>query len=184
MDRKERTTLHELLDALVELTRDLIKVLQQYLAESQPATKLRGDLMADFPLTSGDDTVIALVDNDAVTGAVVTIDPGSVTAVLSDTTDSVSVDPSGTFVTLVTGPNVAAGKTITVNATVGGLASQPWVGTYDVVAAVVTPDATVLTGTFGAEEPPVDLSAVPAGFTKHPETGELLDANGNLAPTS
>ena len=113
-------------------------------------TKLEGDLMADQPLTVGNSIPVTITDTDVVTGAVVTIDPGSLTATLSDTTDTAVVNADDT-ITLTAGTSVATDKTITVNATVGGIASEPWVGAYDVVAA---PDATALSGTFGTETAP------------------------------
>jgi hypothetical protein len=57
--------------------------------------------------------------------------------------------------TLTAGSVDGLGNTVTVNATVGGVSSVPWTGTYDVVANVVTPDSTTLSGTFGTEEAPV-----------------------------
>jgi hypothetical protein len=66
-----------------------------------------------------------------------------------------------------------------VNATVGGIASGPsggWVGTYDVVAAVVTPDATTLVGTFGTESAPT----LPGTVASSPATApvSILLASG------
>jgi hypothetical protein len=134
-----------------------IKALKKYLAQKPPAhpTTLKGSIMANYQLTEGDSVVITLTDTDDVTGEAVIIDPGSVTAELSDLSDSVVVDPSGTFLTLTAGSVDGLGNTVTVNATVGGVSSVPWTGTYDVVANVVTPDSTTLSGTFGTEEAPV-----------------------------
>jgi hypothetical protein len=112
-------------------------------------TKLQGDLMADYPLTTGDSVVITLTDTDTVTNQPVAIDAGSVTFELSDTADAAVLNADGT-ITLTAGATIAAGKTITVNATVGGIASAPWVGAYDVVAVA---DPTALSGVFGTETP-------------------------------
>lgn len=108
--------------------------------------------MANYPLNAGDSVVATIADNDAVTGAVVTPDAGSVTAVLSSATDTVVVDPSGTFATITAGTALGTNNTVTVNATVGGVASATAVGTYDVVAAAA--DATTLSVTFGTESAP------------------------------
>lgn len=105
--------------------------------------------MADYPLTTGDSVVITLTDTDTVTNQPVAIDAGSVTFELSDTADTAVLNADGT-ITLTAGAIIAAGKTITVNATVGGIASAPWVGTYDVVAVA---DPTALSGVFGTETP-------------------------------
>jgi len=112
-------------------------------------TKLQGDLMADYPLTTGDSVVITLTDTDTVTNEPVTIDAGSVTFTLSDTSDTAVDNADGTIT--LTGVSVASGKTITVDATVGGIASAAWVGTYDVVPV---PNPTALSGAFGTEVPP------------------------------
>jgi hypothetical protein len=144
-------------DQLEELVRLSIKALKKYLAQTTPAkpTTLKGNLMANYQLTQGDSVVVTLTDTDDVTGLAVTPDSDSVTATLSSSTDSVVVDPSGTFLTLTAGSVDGLGNTVTVNATVGGVSSVPWTGTYDVVANVVTPDSTTLSGTFGTEEAPV-----------------------------
>jgi hypothetical protein len=179
-DHDEKATLRELLHACIELVHDLTKALKKYLAETPPAsTTLKGNLMANYQLNTGDSVVVAFTDSDNVTGAAVVIDPGSVTAVLSDTTDSVVIDPSGTFATITAGTSLAVGKTVTVNATVGGIASGPsggWVGAYDVVAAVVTPDATTLVGTFGTESAPT----LPGTVASSPATApvSILLASG------
>ena len=142
----------EEVETLIELG---IKALKKYLGSEQ--TILKGDLMADYQLNAGDSVVVTLTDTDAVTGAAVTPDAGSVSATLSSATDTVVVDPSGTFLTVTAGTADSVGNTVTVDATVGGVASTPWVGTYDVVAVV--PDATVLLGTFGTETPPAAPAA-------------------------
>ena len=119
--------------------------------------------MANFPLNAGDSVVVTITDTDDVTGAAVTPDAGSVTAVLSNTGDSVVVDPSGAFATLTAGAAASTDNTLTVNATVNGNASTPGVGTYDVV--VVTPpppDATTVSLTFGTETPPAPAATAAA----------------------
>ena len=108
--------------------------------------------MADFQLNAGDSVVVTVTDTDNVTGAAVTPDAGSVTAVLSSTTDTIVDNTDGTF-TITAGATAGLGNTVTVNATVGGVASASAVGTYDVVANV-TPDATTLAVTFGTESAP------------------------------
>jgi len=122
---------------------------------------IKGTKMANYQLNAGDSVVDTISDTDNVTGAAVAVDAGSVTAVLSSTTDTVVVDPSGTFATITAGTTVGVGNTVTVNATVGGVASAPFVGTYDVVAAVVVPDATTLSGTFGTESGPTGTGLNP-----------------------
>ena len=123
-------------------------------------------LMANYQLNAGDSVVVTIADTDTVTGLAVTPDAGSVTAVLSSTTDTIVVDPSGTFVTITSGSTLTTGNTVTVNATVGGVASTPAVGTYDVVAAVVPANPTALSVTFGTETAPAPAAAVlPAGTT-------------------
>ena len=121
--------------------------------ESESTTSLtisiQGEPMADFQLNAGDSVVVTVTDTDNVTGAAVTPDAGSVTAVLSSTTDTIVDNTDGTF-TITAGATAGLGNTVTVNATVGGVASASAVGTYDVVANVA-PDATTLAVTFGTE---------------------------------
>ena len=167
LDHEEKATFRDLLRALLELTHDLIKALKKYLAETpSSATTIRGDLMANYQLNTGDSVVVSLTYADSVTGAVVTPDASSVTAVLSASTDTVVVDPSQSFATITGGTTVGVGNTVTVNGTVNGVASTAWIGTYDDVAAVVAPDATAITGTFGTESAPTN--PVP---TVNPATG-------------
>jgi len=118
--------------------------------------------MANFPLNAGDSVVVTIADTDDVTGAVVTPDAGSVTAVLSNTADSVVVDPSGAFATLTAGATASTDNTLTVNATVNGNASKPGVGTYDVVVVTPPPDATTVSLTFGTETPPAPAATAAA----------------------
>ena len=117
--------------------------------------------MADFQLNAGDSAVVTVTDTDDVTGDVVTPDAGSVTAVLSSTTDTIVENSDGTFTLTAGATDVdSVGNTVTVNATVNGNASAPGVGTYDVIATVVPPpDATTLTVAFGAETPPAAPAA-------------------------
>jgi len=147
------------------LTELLILALLKYLDDVSPtnATTIKGNLMSDYPLTASDSVVVSLTAADNVTGAAVAIDPGSVSVSLSNPGDTFSVDASGTFLTIFAGATLGTGFTVTVNGTVGGIVSDPWVGTYDVVAGTVTPDATTITGTFGTEVGPTSIvGAVPA----------------------
>lgn len=152
------------IDELIELS---IKALKKYLAETPPATTINlttigPDMttipVSDYQLNAGDTVVITITDTDDVTGDVVTPDAGSVTAVLSSSTDTIVDNGDGTF-TITAGSVDSVGNTVTVNATVGGVASGPEggaVGTYDVVAAVTPPpDATTLSVSFGTESAPV-----------------------------
>jgi hypothetical protein len=179
MDHEERVTLRELLHAVLDLIRDLRNALKKYLAH----TTLQGDLMANYQLTTDDSVVITLTDTDDVTGDVVTPDTGSVVATLSDTTDTAAVDPSGSFVTLTGSGSVATGKTITVAATVGGVASTPFVGTYDVVDAVVTtPDPTTLTGLFGIESAPSTTGSSSTSSSSATLPTDVDLGNGTVLP--
>ena len=137
-------------------------------------------------LTAGDSIAIAVTVEDTTTSTPAVLDAGSEAVVLSDTTDTAVVNADGS-VTLTAGTNVATGKTVTISGTVGGVVAEPWTGTYDVVSVVVTPpDTFAITGTFGTETAPVVTAtsavSVPAGFSVHPETGEVLDAAGNPPP--
>jgi hypothetical protein len=121
---------------------------------------IKGQDMANYQLIAVNSVVVTVTDNDAVTGAVVTPDAGTVSALLSSTTDTVTPNPDGTF-TITAGATVGTGNTVTVNATVGGVASAPAVGTYDVVAVAV-PDATTLSVAFGTEAAPAAGAVAPA----------------------
>jgi hypothetical protein len=179
MDHEERVTLRELLHAVLDLIRDLRNALKKYLAH----TTLQGDLMANYQLTTDDSVVITLTDTDDVTGDVVTPDTGSVVATLSDTTDTAMVDPSGSFVTLTGSGSVATGKTITVTAEVWGVASTPFVGTYDVVDAVVTtPDPTTLTGLFGIESAPSTTGSSSTSSSSATLPTDVDLGNGTVLP--
>jgi hypothetical protein len=200
-DHEERTTLRELFRALLNLVEDLQKALKKYLAQAENppppvhATTLKGDLPMNYQLNTLDSVSIAITDTVDATGLAAVIDPGSLSAGLSDTTDSVSV--SGSTVTLTGGTNLATSKTVTVSGTVGGVASTPWVGTYDVVAAVVEPTTTTLSGTFAGETAPPSGTAtlpvpvtlangtvlpagspLPAGTTYSATSNELVNADG------
>lgn len=110
--------------------------------------------VTDYPLTAGDSVVVTITQTLDSTGAEVTPDAGSVSATLSNLSDSVIVDPSGTFLTITAGTTPVVGATVTVNATFNGVpADAPAVGTYDVVA-VVEDNATSLALTFGTETAP------------------------------
>ena len=140
-----------------ELAHKLIRVIELIIArlESESATTLsltiQGEPMANYPLNAGDTVVVTVTDTDAVTGAVGTPDAGSVTAVLSSSTDTIVANADGTF-TVTAGTTTGTGNTVTANATVGGVASASAVGTYDVVAAAA--DATTLSVSFGTESAP------------------------------
>lgn len=132
----------------------------------------------DYPLNAGDSVKVDLAYADDVTGEAVTPDAGSVLAELSSSSDTVLVDESQTFLTITAGDVVGDGNTVTVTGTVGGVASTPWVGTYDVVADVVTPpDPTTITGTFETE-------TTPTGATPDDETaGQVFNqVTGNWEP--
>jgi hypothetical protein len=179
MDHEERVTLRELLHAVLDLIRDLRNALKKYLAH----TTLQGDLMANYQLTTDDSVVITLTDTDDVTGDVVTPDTGSVVATLSDTTDTAVVDPSGSFVTLTGSGSVATGKTITVAAEVWGVASTPFVGTYDVVDAVdTTADPTTLTGLFGIESAPSTTGSSSTSSSSATLPTDVDLGNGTVLP--
>jgi hypothetical protein len=160
----------EAVTKFVERFTRFIDVLIEQLTSETPATTLhlttKGIIMANYQLNAGDSVVITITDTDDVTGSPVTPDAGSVTAVLSSSTDTIVVDPSGTFATITAGETLGTNNTVTVNATVGGVASTPAVGNYDVVADVV-PDATSLGVTFGTE-------SAPSGTA----TADELDATG------
>jgi hypothetical protein len=142
-----------------------IKALREYIAEHEGSTltlSTKEGIMANYQLNAGDSVVVTITDTDDVTGVAVTPDAGSVSAVLSSTTDTVVVDPSGSFLTLTAGSTASVGNTLNVNATVGGVASLTAVGTYDVVAVVTPPaDATTLSLSFGTETAPA-AAATPA----------------------
>jgi hypothetical protein len=183
-DHEEKATLRELFSALLNLVHLASKALQKYLTETQTvSTTLKGDLPMNYQLNTQDTVVVTLSDTNDATGAVVTIDPGSITAVSSDPSDTVTVNADGT-VTLTAGPNLATGKTVTVNATTGGVASKPWVGTYDVIAA--TAAGTTLSGTFGTEVGPGGTTAPPSSTTtpnQFPQ-GQLPGPAGGTAPVN
>lgn len=144
--------------------------------------------MSNYQLNAGDSVVVSIADTDNVTGAAVVTDAGSVTAVLSNYSDTVVVDPSGLFATVTAGTTTGTGNTVTVNAKVNGVASASVVGTYDVVAATTPSDATTLSVSFGTETGPTGTSApltaaqvaalVAAGspFTAYPLTAAQYSA--------
>jgi hypothetical protein len=120
---------------------------------------IQGEPMANAQINEGNTEVLTLTDTDDVTGAVVTPDPGSVSAVLSSTTDTLTVNADGTF-TLTAGSVASVGNTVTFGATVGGVASKDAVGTYDVLVDVPpAPNPTTLSVTFGTETPEVESAA-------------------------
>jgi hypothetical protein len=128
--------------------------------------------MANYQLNAGDSVVVTVTDTDVVTGEVVVPDAGSVTAVLSSTTDTLVTNADGTF-TITAGTAAGTGFMVTFYATVGGIASAPGVGTYDVVAAPA-PDATALSVSFGVEAAP-ETTPAPAV-----EAAPAADATGTF----
>ena len=159
---------HEEEELFETLMRKLIRLADLFIARltSESTTTLaitiQGEPMANYQLNAGDSVVLTVADNDSVTGAVVTPDAGSVSVVLSSTTDTVTPNADGTY-TIVAGATLGTGNTATVNATVGGVASTKAVGTYDVVAAVVEPDATTLSVSFGTESAPASTTVSSVG---------------------
>lgn len=145
-----------------------IRALRKYLAETPPAPStihltIKGNEMENYQLNAGDSVVVTVTDTDNVTGLPVTPDAGSVSVVLSSLTDSVVANADGTY-TVTAGTTTGTGNTVTVNATVNGVASLAAVGTYDVVAAA--PDATTLSVSFGTESAPAVVAppvVLPAG---------------------
>jgi hypothetical protein len=176
-----------------ELAHKLIRVIELIIArlESESATTLhltiKGTEMANYPLNAGDTVVVTLTDTDNVTGAVVVPDAGSVTVVLSSSTDTITANADGTY-TITAGTSTGSGNTVTANGTVGGVASAAGVGTYDVVPAVVSSDATTIAVTFGTESGPTAtttplsaaqlaaLSAASVPFTAYPLTAAQVAA--------
>lgn len=155
--------------------RELLELLKLEAATRITLSTKEG-IMSDYQLNAGDSVVVTITDTDDVTGAVVTPDAGSVTAVLSSSTDTVVVDPSGAFATITAGDVASVGNTVTVNAAVGGVASTSAVGTYDVVAVTPPPpDATSLSLSFGTETAPPTTgpSVGTAAGEINPVTGQV-----------
>ena len=88
---------------LAKLLRELIRLVEDIIARLEASETLNGYLiiqgvpMANYQLNAGDSVTVTLVVADDETGDVVTPDAGSVTAVLSDSTDSVVDNGDGTF---------------------------------------------------------------------------------------
>ena len=182
MDRKERAALREVLSDLVPMVRS---ALLHYLVEISSTTlslTVKGVPMSpNYQLNAGDSVVFTLVDIDDVTGAVVTPDAGSVTAVLGSGTDTVVVDPSGTFLTITAGDTLSASNTVVINATVNGNASGPVGGLvvyYDVVAVTST-DTTTLSGSFGTEVSPGAVTAPASNARVYGKTYTFNQVTGN-----
>ena len=117
--------------------------------------------MANYQLNTGGSVVVTVTDTDDVTGATVTPDAGSVSFSLSNSTDSFVTNADGTF-TVTAGTALGTANTVTVNATVGGVASKAGVGTYDVVAAGGgggTTNPTTLSVSFGTKTGPTGTTA-------------------------
>jgi hypothetical protein len=178
-----------LLDEIEELLHLSIKALKKYLSET-PTVKsalhltIKGNQMANYQLNAGDSVVVTITDTDDATGLAVTIDASSVTAVLSSSTDSVVIDPSGTFLTITAGATPGTGNTVTVNATSDTAPSTSVVGTYDVVADVVTSDQTSLSLSFGTEVNPATplfnrTGTTSTGGATGLSAGTVTDAAGN-----
>jgi hypothetical protein len=113
--------------------------------------------MSNFQLNAGDSVVVTVTDTDTVTGAAVPTDAGSVTVVLGSSTDTVVANSDGTY-TVTAGTTLGTSNSVTVNATVGGVASSSVVAYYDVVADVVTVNPTSLSVSFGTESAPAGTS--------------------------
>jgi hypothetical protein len=127
-----------------------VKALRKYLSETPTALtlKTKEGIMSNYQLNAGDSVVVTVAATNTA-GTVVATDSGSVKAVLSSSTDTVKVDSSGLFLTLTAGTDAGTSRTVTVNATVNGVACTAAVGTYDVVAS--TTSATALKLSFGTE---------------------------------
>ena len=136
--------------------------------------------MANFQLNAGDSVVVTVTDTDAVTGAAVTPDGGSVTVVLSSTTDTLNTNGDGTY-TITAGATPVTGNTVTVSAKVGGVASKDAVGTYDVVPAVVAPNPTTLAVSFGTATAPAAAPVATAPATGL-VAGQINPATGLVNP--
>lgn len=136
--------------------------------------------MANYPLNTGDSVVVTVTDTDTVTGLSVTPDAGSVKAMLSSSTDTLVENADGTF-TVTAGETLGTGNTLTVNATVNGVASKEAVGTYDVVAAVTPANPTALSVSFGTETSPAATPASAASTTNSPVTSGAVAGSINPA---
>lgn len=62
-DHEEKSTLRELLHACIELVHDLTKAVRKYLAETPSGTTLKGSLMANYQLNTGDSVVVTITDS-------------------------------------------------------------------------------------------------------------------------
>lgn len=179
MDAREE----RFLSWLEKIWRDFLRLL----AALAPGTRLtlttKEGIMADYQLDAGDSVVVTITDTDEVTGEAVVPDEGSVAAELSSDTDSFVLDPSGSFLTLTAGATPGTGNSLTVTATVGGVASSPAVGTYDVVSNVAPPNPTALSLTFGVESAPAGDVADDAPADE-PAPRPTMDANGQVIPSS
>lgn len=140
---------------ILRITR-LVELVIARLESSEASTTLhltiKGQDMANYQLNAGDSVVVTVTDTDNVTGAVVVADAGSVSAVLTSTTDILTANADGTF-SITAGATKGTGNTVTVSATVGGAASTAAVGTYDVVGPTAG-NATTLSVAFGTETGP------------------------------
>jgi hypothetical protein len=86
-------------------------------------------------------------------------------------------------VTLTGSGSVATGKTITVTGDVWGVASTPFVGTYDVVDAVdTTADPTTLTGLFGIESAPSTTGSSSTSSSSATLPTDVDLGNGTVLP--
>ena len=144
-------------------------------------------LMANYPLNTGDSVIVTVTDTDTVTGLAASIDAGSLKAVLSSTTDTVVENADGTL-TVTAGATLGTGNTLTVEATVNGVASKSAVGTYDVVAAVAPVNPTALSLSFGTETAPAAATPPPlvtttnAPVTAGAVAGSINPATGLAFP--
>lgn len=178
---EERKLEYDVLRFLATLWREFVEFL-----ERRPRYTLHlrtGESVNDsnYQLNEGDSVVITLTITDDQTGATVTADPGSVTAVTTESSDTVVVDPSGTFVTLTAGSTASTGQLLTVNATVGGAAVGPTGGavfTYDVV--VVTPPTPTYTLTLSAGAETAPAAPAPTAPVVGTEIGQVNPTTGQL----
>ncbi len=188
MFHEENSWLRRALRELIHLLDVIIARLESEVAATTITLTVRGAPMTispttPYPATEGVPFFVEIVVTDNVTGDVDTPDAGSVTAVSSDPGDVVVVDPSETFATVTPSNAINTDQTLTVNATVGGVACGPAGGAvllYNVSPAVTPPpDATTITLTASATAPtsvtPAEASAAEA-TTSAEEAGSFRNS--------
>jgi hypothetical protein len=175
----EREIDRALLRWLEKLWRDFIEFIErrpQYTLHLETGESMTTQPDSNYQLTEGDSVVITITITDDQTGATVTADPGSVTAVSTNPNDTVVVDPSQTFVTLTASDALNTDQLLTVNATVGGVAVGPTGGAvfeYDVVAPVTPPASYTMTLTAGVETAPTPGNVGTEVGQINPVTGQV-----------